>query len=171
MHLNQVHKENLEHVENALPNRQGLEVEIFGMEGIPQEVLDSHRHRLIQNFYQAQEDRRLATGNPLPGQSKNQRKKIKIETAEELKRRLAEWRARRQAGGPMEAVVPTEVCVWSFLRRKCRSQSAYRANIQLVGYPFPTTSPVPALIWVCFRRCPYRSSPAPYRCTWWRRYR
>lgn len=95
MHLNQVHKETLEYVENALPNRQGLEVEIFGMEGIPQEVLENHRNRLVQNFYQAQEDRRLATGNPLPGQAKHQRKKIRIETAEELKKRLAEWRAKR----------------------------------------------------------------------------
>ena len=107
--MNQVHKENLEHVENALPNRQGLEVEIFGMEGIPQEVLEGHRNRLVQNFYQAQEDRRLATGNPLPGQPKNQRKKIKVETAEELKRRVADWRAKRKAGVSMEGVVPSDV--------------------------------------------------------------
>ena len=96
VHLNQVHKENLDHVENALPNRQGLEVEIFGMEGIPADVLESHRNRLIQNFYQAQEDRRIATGNPLPGQAKEPRKKIKIETADELKARLREWRAKRK---------------------------------------------------------------------------
>lgn len=109
-----MHKEGLEHVENALPNRQGLEVEIFGMEGIPAEALDSHRNRLIQNFYQAQEDRRIATGNPLPGQSMSHtRKKIKIETAEELKRRFAEWRVKRKTmaatGGAMEGVTPTNV--------------------------------------------------------------
>ncbi|PTB71113.1 hypothetical protein M440DRAFT_1442925 [Trichoderma longibrachiatum ATCC 18648] len=98
VHLNQVHKETLSQVENALPNRQGLEVEIFGMEGIPQEVLEQHRNRIIQNFYQAQEDRRIATGNPPPGQSKNPRKKIKIETAEELRKRFAEYRAQRKAG-------------------------------------------------------------------------
>lgn len=111
--MNQVHKESLDQVENALPNRQGLEVEIFGMEGIPQEVLENHRNRLVQNFYQAQEDRRMATGNPLPGQAKNQRKKIKIETAEELKRRLAEWRAKRKAaaaaGVPFDGVPSVEV--------------------------------------------------------------
>ncbi|KAF4124837.1 ZnF C2H2 [Geosmithia morbida] len=106
VHLNQVHKENLEYVENALPNRQGLEVEIFGMEGIPHEVLETHRNRLVQNFYQAQEDRRLATGNPLPGQAKHQRKKIKIETEEELKKRLAEWRAKRHEAPPTEAQAP-----------------------------------------------------------------
>ncbi|PTB67760.1 hypothetical protein BBK36DRAFT_1140391 [Trichoderma citrinoviride] len=111
VHLNQVHKETLSQVENALPNRQGLEVEIFGMEGIPQEVLEQHRNRIIQNFYQAQEDRRIATGNPPPGQSKNPRKKIKIETAEELLKRFAEYRAQRKAGvasgGAMDGVVQT----------------------------------------------------------------
>ncbi|KAJ0164676.1 BUB3-interacting and GLEBS motif-containing protein [Colletotrichum tanaceti] len=98
VHLNQVHKETLTQVENALPNRQGLDVEIFGMEGIPQDILDQHRNRIIQNFYQAQEDRRIATGNPLPGQSKQPRKKLKVETPEELKARLAEHRARIAAG-------------------------------------------------------------------------
>lgn len=109
--MNQVHKETLSQVENALPNRQGLEVEIFGMEGIPQEVLEQHRNRIIQNFYQAQEDRRIATGNPPPGQSKNPKKKIKIETAEDLLKRFAEYRAQRKAaaanGGVMEGVVQT----------------------------------------------------------------
>lgn len=106
--MNQVHKENLTQVENALPNRQGLEVEIFGMEGIPQEILDQHRNRIIQNFYQAQEDRRLATGNPLPGQaSGDSRKKIKIEAAGDLKSRLEAFRAKKKAaaenGGVVEA--------------------------------------------------------------------
>ncbi|KAI9170761.1 BUB3-interacting and GLEBS motif-containing protein [Paramyrothecium foliicola] len=110
VHLNQVHKETLSQVENALPNRQGLEVEIFGMEGIPQDILDQHRNRIIQNFYQAQEDRRIATGNPLPGHApKDSRKKIKIESAEEILARLAEFRAQKKAGitpgGAMEGVV------------------------------------------------------------------
>ncbi|KAF7541561.1 hypothetical protein G7Z17_g11917 [Cylindrodendrum hubeiense] len=110
VHLNQVHKENLSQVENALPNRQGLEVEIFGMEGIPAEILDQHRNRIIQNFYQAQEDRRVATGNPLPGQaSNNSRKKVKVETTDTLKQRLEEFRAQRKNGGsiaPAEAAPP-----------------------------------------------------------------
>ncbi|KAK6834343.1 hypothetical protein PG987_009037 [Apiospora arundinis] len=68
VHMNQVHKESLSHVENALPNRQGLDVEIFGMEGIPEDVVQQHNQRIIQNFYQAQADRYAATGNPPPGQ-------------------------------------------------------------------------------------------------------
>ncbi|CAI4218520.1 unnamed protein product [Parascedosporium putredinis] len=74
VHMNQVHKETLSQVENALPNRQGLDVEIF-----------------------AQEDRRIATGNPTPGTGKPQ-KKIKIETKDELQKRLADWKARKAAG-------------------------------------------------------------------------
>lgn len=93
--MNQVHKESLSLVENALPNRQGLEVEIFGMEGIPEEVVQQHNQRLIQNFYQEQADRFAATGNPPPGQNGNGPvKKIKIETPDEIKKRLAEHRAR-----------------------------------------------------------------------------
>ncbi|KAF4505736.1 hypothetical protein G6O67_007654 [Ophiocordyceps sinensis] len=113
VHLNQVHKETLHQVENALPNRQGLDVEIFGMEGIPHEILDQHRNRIIQNFYQAQEDRRIATGNPLPGQTgQNTRKKIKMETKEELLTRLREWRAMKKtekeavAKGVQDGAVP-----------------------------------------------------------------
>jgi hypothetical protein len=119
--MNQVHKETLNQVENALPNRQGLEVEIFGMEGIPQDVLEQHRNRIIQNFYQAQEDRRIATGNPTPGQgAKNPRKKVKTETADELKKRLAEHRAnvaaQKQAGANGGATnAPTSSSPGSFV--------------------------------------------------------
>lgn len=118
--MNQVHKETLDHVENALPNRQGLEVEIFGMEGMPTDILEQHRNRIIQNFYQAQEERRVATGNPLPGQQmQNSRKKIKYETAEELLARFADWRVNRHnapaSGGAMEGVVPTNPSPGSFV--------------------------------------------------------
>lgn len=95
VHMNQVHKENLTQVENALPNRQGLEVEIFGMEGIPQDMLDQHRNRILQNFQQAQKDRQIATGNPLPGQGQ-MHKKIKTESPDELKQRLADFRQRKK---------------------------------------------------------------------------
>lgn len=96
--MNQVHKETLSEVDHALPNRQGLDVEIFGMEGIPQDILEQHKTRIIQNFYQAQEDRRIATGNPVPGGGKHPpRKKIKMETPEELKARLHEYVAQRKA--------------------------------------------------------------------------
>lgn len=96
--MNQVHKESLSSVENALPNRQGLDVEIFGMEGIPEDIVQQHNQRIIQNFYQAQAERFAATGNPPPGQSdKRPAKKFKAEGADEIKKRLAEHRARLAA--------------------------------------------------------------------------
>ena len=99
MHMNQVHKENLSSVENALPNRQGLDIEIFGMEGVPEDILQQHNQRIIQNFYTAQAERQAATGNPPRGQpgSQGPAKKIKYETPEELKKRLAEHRTKTAA--------------------------------------------------------------------------
>ncbi|KAI1490484.1 hypothetical protein F5X96DRAFT_546884 [Biscogniauxia mediterranea] len=95
VHMNQVHKESLSSVENALPNRQGLEVEIFGMEGIPEDIVQQHNQRIIQNYYQAQAERYAATGNPPPGQGgKGPAKKLKIESPDDIKKRLAEHRAR-----------------------------------------------------------------------------
>lgn len=93
--MNQVHKETLQCVENALPNRSGLDIEIFGMEGVPEDILQQHNQRIIQNFYQAQAERAAATGNPPRGHAvQGPAKKIKYETPEELKKRLAEHRAK-----------------------------------------------------------------------------
>lgn len=103
--MNQVHKETLSSVDNSLPNRQGLEVEIFGMEGIPAEVAQAHNQRIIAGFYQAEAERRAATGNPTPGGGANpaggQPKKPKFESPADLKKRLAEHKARKaeQAAG------------------------------------------------------------------------
>ncbi|KAH8887141.1 hypothetical protein GQ53DRAFT_693483 [Thozetella sp. PMI_491] len=99
VHMNQVHKESLSTVENALPNRQGLDVEIFGMEGVPEDIVQQHNQRIIQNFYTAQAERFAATGNPPPGQSGAQgpQKKIKKESTDELKARLAAHRAKAAA--------------------------------------------------------------------------
>lgn len=96
--MNQVHKETLTIVENALPNRSGLEVEIFGMEGIPDEIVQAHNQRLITAFYQAEAERRAATGNPGPGANAGSApKKPKFESPSDLKKRLAEHKARLAA--------------------------------------------------------------------------
>lgn len=99
VHLNQVHKENLTAVENALPNRSNLDVEIFGMEGIPDDVLQAHNQRVLSQLQQAEAERRAATGNPPPGASGgNGPKKPKFESPAELKKRLAEHKARVAEG-------------------------------------------------------------------------
>lgn len=109
VHMNQVHKESLSHVENALPNRQGLDVEIFGMEGLPEEVRKQHEERIVKNFFDAQRERFEATGNPPPGEGRPARK-LKFETPEELKKRFAEFRAKKAAakaaGVPLTTIAP-----------------------------------------------------------------
>lgn len=95
VHMNQVHKETLASVDNALGNRASLDVEIFGMEGIPEDVVQAHNQRIIAQFYQAEADRRAATGNHGPGGGGGGvSKKPKFESPADIKKRLAEHKAR-----------------------------------------------------------------------------
>jgi len=98
--MSQVHKETLTIVENALPNRSDHNIEIFGMEGIPDDIVAQHNQRVTQQFYQAEADRRASTGNPAPGGNASAAggpKKPKIESVSEMKKRLAEHKARKAA--------------------------------------------------------------------------
>ena len=96
--MTQVHKESLAAIENALPNRAGLEVEIFGMEGIPDDVAQAHQQRVIGQFAQAEAERRAITGNPAPGTGTSSGiKKPKTEDTSDLKKRLAEHKAKKAA--------------------------------------------------------------------------
>lgn len=96
VHMTQVHKETLAVIENALPNRSGLEVEIFGMEGIPEDIVQSHNQRVLQSIAQAEADRRAATGNVgQDGAASGAIKKPKFESPSELKKRLAEHKAKK----------------------------------------------------------------------------
>ncbi|KAK4464311.1 putative zinc finger protein [Cladorrhinum samala] len=144
VHMNQVHKESLSSVENALPNRQGLDIEIFGMEGVPEDVLQQHNQRIIQNFYTAQAERQAATGNPPRGNSGGQgpTKKIKIETPEELKKRLAEHRAKVAAqkaaaanGTPLPVTAPAD--------GQSPSQGASPFPPPQPGFPYSATPVTP----------------------------
>ncbi|KAI1433893.1 hypothetical protein GGR50DRAFT_665745 [Xylaria sp. CBS 124048] len=147
VHMNQVHKESLSSVENALPNRQGLDVEIFGMEGIPEDIVQQHNQRIIQNFYQAQAERYAATGNPPPGQGdKRPAKKIKPETPDEIKKRLAEHRARvaaqKNANGGGATHTPPQGLPDGHGAAQSASPAAFNSpfhppGAQYPGYPTP----------------------------------
>ncbi|KAI9801918.1 MAG: hypothetical protein M1833_002233 [Piccolia ochrophora] len=111
VHMTQVHKETLTSVENALPNRAGLDVEIFGMEGIPDDVVTAHNQRVLSQFQQAEAERRAATGNLGPGASGSAGpKKPKFESPSDLKKRLAEHKAKlaaeQAAGGSSGGATP-----------------------------------------------------------------
>jgi len=115
--MNQVHKETLNQVENALPNRQGLDVEIFGMEGVPEDIIQQHTQHILQNFYTAQAERQAVTGNPPAGRSGDGPRKPPVkdlnETPESIKARLkihmaknAERRAKAAAAAAAAAANP-----------------------------------------------------------------
>ena len=96
--MSQVHKENLSAVDNALPNRAGLDIEIFGMEGIPEDIAAQHRTRVLTQFHQAESERRTASGNLVPGAAGGTAaKKLKVEAPSDLKKRLAEHKAKLAA--------------------------------------------------------------------------
>jgi hypothetical protein len=99
VHLQQVHKETLNKVENAIDGREGVDPEIFGMCGVPEDLVNAHKQRIMNEYFKMEAERRARTGNPPPGTTTGEpkAKKAKIETAEELKERLKVHRAKRAA--------------------------------------------------------------------------
>lgn len=139
--MNQVHKESLSHVENALPNRQGLDVEVFGMEGVPEDIKEQHKQRIVQNYWAAQDERFKATGNPPPGQGRPS-KKIKIETPEELKKRFADFRAKKaaaKAAGTNGTAIPPPASVQSPAQSGSPGTFVSRGS-RITGGPFNANS-------------------------------
>ncbi|KAL4922750.1 hypothetical protein BDW62DRAFT_2565 [Aspergillus aurantiobrunneus] len=112
VHMSQVHKEQLTAVDNALSNRSSLDVEIFGMEGVPEDVIQSHNQRVIAQFQQSEAERQAITGNPPSGASTSSGqpiKKPKVENISDLKKRLAEHKAKKaeaRAGGSSGEATP-----------------------------------------------------------------
>ncbi|CAD6500022.1 BgTH12-04127 [Blumeria graminis f. sp. triticale] len=151
VHMNQVHKETLTNVDNSLPNRQGLENEIFGMEGIPEDIVQAHSQRIIAVYYQAEAERRAVTGNPGPGgaaSASGQPKKPKLESPAELKKRLAEHKARKaeqaasgasNIGGNLEQNSPMS----TFNPPPAQSQAGFSGQQSSNFGPFPSESFVP----------------------------
>lgn len=97
VHMSQVHKEKLEKVANALPDREKPDIEIFGMEGFPKHLLETHHRRLTSEYFKREAEHRKNTGNPTPGGPAVPVNPQKKETMEETKQRLAEHKAKREA--------------------------------------------------------------------------
>jgi hypothetical protein len=119
VHMNQVHKETLSHVENAIPGRQALDVEIFGMEGVPQEIIDQHNQQVTHKHFEEEQERARVTGNPIRGMYSNgtapPTKKAKVkEEITDLAARAAQFRVDKANGvlpvAPIE-LPPQPVCV------------------------------------------------------------
>lgn len=46
VHVQQVHKQNIRRIPNAMPGRDSTEVEVYGMEGVPDELLTEQHKRM-----------------------------------------------------------------------------------------------------------------------------
>jgi hypothetical protein len=102
VHIQQVHKlepENLPRIENALPGRDGYEVEIFGMEGIPvPDVADYKRRKEIELG--------LSAGSISQPQPKRPKVENRPLTEEELKAQLEAHKALMGASDVSSSVPP-----------------------------------------------------------------
>lgn len=98
--MTQVHKEQLNQVENAIPGRGGLDIEIFGMEGVPSEIVDKHNQEVTAKHFADERARQLASGNPTRGSGANAANKRakKNETLEEIQERAEKYRDDRANG-------------------------------------------------------------------------
>src|SRR5437763_10082904 len=99
--MTQVHKETLQQVDNAILGREGTDVEIFGMEGIPEQIAQEHQTRILAQIAQKEAERRAASGLPPPGFEGSAKKKVKVESVdpEEIMRKLAAHKASLAVGG------------------------------------------------------------------------
>ncbi|EME83621.1 uncharacterized protein MYCFIDRAFT_89360 [Pseudocercospora fijiensis CIRAD86] len=116
VHMQQVHKEELQEVPNAMPGREDPNVEVFAMIGIPEPIMNAY-NKAITDGYEAHAHRfRQETGNFLPGSIDPEEmpvhKKKKTEPTEEEKaakkaeilRRKEEVLARKRAAAGAKAV-------------------------------------------------------------------
>ena len=148
VHMTQVHKETLTSIENALPNRAGLDVEIFGMEGVPDDVIQQHHQRLLQKFAEEAAERRAATGNPAPGSAgATGVKKPKIEGPSDLKKRLAEHKAKK-AVDPAAGVGSGNNTPLAGMPEQTQSPGNYVGDCDILGLIL--TDLIPA--WICLSR-------------------
>ncbi|KAE9407757.1 hypothetical protein BT96DRAFT_808959, partial [Gymnopus androsaceus JB14] len=101
VHIQQVHKlepENLPRIENALPGRDGYEVEIFGMEGIPApDVADYKRRKEIELG--------LAAGSISQPPAKRPKTENRPLSEDELKAALAAHKALMGGAGASDSSV------------------------------------------------------------------
>lgn len=67
IHCLQVHKEKIDKVPNALPGRTNIEIEIYGMEGIPDEDLRIHEQQKLQGHEPRKNDDYSSDEDENPG--------------------------------------------------------------------------------------------------------
>lgn len=86
--MEQVHKEQLEAVDNAIPGRESIDLEIFGTEGIPESEVAAHNQRILSAFAQREADRRAGSGQSGSGAKRQKLDISKDLDPEEIKKKL-----------------------------------------------------------------------------------
>lgn len=86
--MEQVHKEQLEAVDNAIPGRESIDLEIFGTEGIPESEVAAHNQRILSAFAQREADRRAGSGQSGSGTKRQKLDISKDLDPEEIKKKL-----------------------------------------------------------------------------------
>jgi hypothetical protein len=66
-HMTQVHKEELKKIPNALPGRDSTDIEIFGMEGVPEDDLLAHEGLTPEEIKRAKLEREQENAPAWPG--------------------------------------------------------------------------------------------------------
>ncbi|KAH7889188.1 hypothetical protein F5I97DRAFT_482408 [Phlebopus sp. FC_14] len=140
VHIQQVHKlepENLPRIENALPGRDGYEVEIFGMEGIPApDVADYKRRKEIELG--------LAAGSISQPQAKRPKIENRPLSEEELKAQLEAHKALMGGTSDTPAAPAPEASASAVYGAP---PQAYAAPPALApGIPPPGASPPPGVV-------------------------
>lgn len=86
--MEQVHKEQLEAVDNAIPGRESIDLEIFGTEGIPESEVAAHNQRILSAFAQREADRRAGSGQSGSGTKRQKLDISKDLDPEEIRKKL-----------------------------------------------------------------------------------
>jgi len=100
VHVQNVHKEQIDHIENAIPGREGVKPEIYGMIGVPEDLVEERRQDAIRDYKRREAQHIAETGNPLAGsvEAEQRAKRVKVvETKEEIRARVAERIAKNKA--------------------------------------------------------------------------
>ncbi|EKM83970.1 hypothetical protein AGABI1DRAFT_110572 [Agaricus bisporus var. burnettii JB137-S8] len=138
VHIQQVHKlepDNLPRIENALPGRDGYEVEIFGMEGIPApDVADYKRRKEIELG--------LAAGSISQPQAKRPKIENRPMSEEELKAQLEAHKALMGLNNPEPSTTSTPETPSGAVVYGAPSQT-YAAPPVPMPPPHGVTPPVP----------------------------
>lgn len=70
IHCMQVHKETIDKVPNSFPNRSNIEIEIFGMDGIPPEDLKEHERQKTGGKSESDDDEPTSKRSKTEGKCK-----------------------------------------------------------------------------------------------------